>query len=514
MKNKNISLDNLKQLVHGAGIVFLFGIFGYLFSFLFKIIIARYFGPENFGIYTLTMTLLGMGVLFAGLGISVGIPRYIPLYKHSKEKKLLSGYINFIFKTLIFSSVFFSFFIFIFAENITNFFNFPIEFSLFLKIIAWVIPVKIIKKTIRSIFVAEKKIMYPQFTNNIVEKFLLVLGAIIIWHLNFGIIHLIILMALTTLLTLFFDIYFYKTKINLDISKKGTYRIKEWIYFSIPLLFTSIFAYLISWTDNLVIGKFLEPTDLGIYSIAYSLAIALVFFQDIFGALFLPLISENYAKKKYSEITFLFKKSSAWVFGLTFPVFLIMAMYSKDILNIFYGASFELGYLPLMIIAFGLLIGISTGMSNQILILHKKTKLIFWVNIVIATFNLILNIVLIPLIGIIGAAITSAASFVLQKFILLIFASKYEKIRFDWFYNLKFIIAGIPSILFAALFFRIGLHILIAVIGSLIVYSWVYLLLLLLLRTFTKEDFQIVLAIEKKFGIDLKFLKQIVRGFY
>lgn len=514
MPNKADSLVHLKEMVGGAGITSIFAAVGSLLTFFFTIFAARYFGPEDYGVYTLVTTILALAVLIAGLGLLNGVPRFISLYKSGKTPYLLSGYIRFIFITLIISSAVVGSLIFFLSEKITIFFAFPSSLNTFLKIIAFLVPIKIIKATLRQIFLGYKKIIYQQFTYNVIEKLVLVLGTLYIIFMELDLYGFMIVFAASICIPFFVDVYLYKRKITMTGTDRLEYRSKEWFSFSLPLLFTGVFSFLISSTDNLFIGKMLEPSQLGIYSVAYSLASLLGFFQKSFASLFIPLITENYAKKDHGKISLLFRKATAWTFGLTFPVFLVFAAYSEQFITLVYGSSYGAGYLPLFIITIGFLINITTGPNFQILILHKRTKTIFLIESFTIAINIILNILLIPKIGIVGAALTTAISIALQNILFLGVARRLEKIRFEWKYILKFIVAGIPAVVLAAGLFRIGLPPYIATFLSLFLYVILYALFLLLLRTFTETDFQMMLAIEKKIGINLGFIKKLIKRFY
>ena len=420
-----INTSSLKQLVKAAGITAIYGAIGYILTFIFNVAVARYFGPEDYGVYSLGITILGLGVMIAGLGILVGIPRFIPLYIHEKKYNLLQGYVHFIFVTIFVSSITVGFVLWVSASYITSFFDFPESLTFFLKIIAVLVPIKMIKATMRQIFLAEKKIVYQQFTYNVIEKLVLVIGIIFILWKSSSLEMLMIVTGLSITIPFFIDTWLYKKKIHLPQSVEREYEIKNWFYFSLPLLLTGVFSFFISWTDNLAIGKFMSAADLGVYAIAYSFAISLDFFQKAFSAIFVPIITEKYAKKQHEEITFLFKKTAAWGFGLTFPVFLVMAVYGKQVLSLIYGNAYELGYLPLMIIASGSLINVITGLNYPILMLHKKTGFIFVVEAGIVILNIALNFLLIPIIGIVGAAIASGVSLALQNVIFLKIAMRY-----------------------------------------------------------------------------------------
>ena len=505
---------HMNKLVKGTGILVIFGIYSYIINFLFKLIVARHYGSSDFGLFILAQTIFCILVLLAGLGVKESIVRYIPYYVTKNKKSVLSGYLTFIFILPVIFSFILSFLLFIFAENVSVFFNFPAKFTLFLKLIAIVIPFSTFNGIIKKIFLAEHKPWHNAISYHFIENTVLLLGSCLIIYLNLPVVYLIIVLLISILMSAIYNVLIYKIKIHLPIIKTKTFLIKEWFNFSLPLFFTGVFAYIISWSDNLVIGKFLEPSQLGIYSICYSLAIFLVFFQTAFANLFVPLISSNYAKKKFENILFLFKHSAAWTFGLTFPFFLVILLFSKQILLVLYGSEFVSGYSVLIIISIGALINISTGLNKEILLLYKKTKFIFLVNVCIATSNIMMNILLIPVLGIIGAAITSAASISAQNLVFLIKAKQYQKLKFNFKYNLKFLIAGLPSIFIARMVFDLFANKTLEILFAGTVYLILYVSLLLLLRTPTKEDIRILLLVERKSGINLEFIKSVLRKIY
>ncbi len=503
----------LAQMARGAGIAFIYSIFGFGLLFLFRLFAARYFGPEDFGVFSLLETIFGVSLLISGLGLLRGIRRYVPYYSSRKEHSLLKGYLQFVTITSLTSSVLFSILIYVFSTEITAFFGFPVEFSRFLELLTFILPLKLLDQIFRQTLVGYKKIGFSKFSNEVLEKSILIIGIGIIWFLELEVIWLVIFYLIARTFPLVFDYLVFLRFNKIPKKVKPSYMQKEWLFFSLPLLLSGVFGFVIGWTDNILIARFLEPAMLGIYATVFSLAGLLKFFQRSFALIFLPLVSENLAKKD-NQITFLFKKASSWVFGFSFPIFLVFLFYSEEILTLLYGPSYSIGYGALMILSVGFLINVGSGLGTQVIMLHKKTNIIFYVNILVAILNIVLNLILIPIHGIMGAAVASAVSMAMQNLIFYYFASRMESLPFDFIYYLKFIVAGIPAVFLASLMFRLGINDLFAAIFAIGLYGGLYLLFLLILKTFTKEDFLILLMIEKKLGINLRVLKRIVMRFY
>lgn len=507
--------DQYRQLVDGALISFLFAFFAYGAMFIFKLLLARYFGASNLGMYTLAETILKIASLFAGLGLAAGIQRYLPMYKYSEQREALKGYLSFIFRATIISSIFISTLVFAFAENISTFFGYPETFKICLQIISFAIPLRVLGESFRHIFVANKQVFYNQVGQNLVEKIVLIVGIGLILLLKLSIIYMILLFVLSILASFLVELIMYLKKACLSLScVSAKYSYKEWITFSLPLLFTGIFMFVISWTDNIVIGKIMDPSALGIYSVAFGLGCFLSFFKSSIATLFTPLISENHSQDNHLDTELLFKKASAWIFGATLPLFLILVVYSKEILGLLYGKAFVSGSTSLIIVATGFLLCTTTGLTAPVLMMHKKTKKLFYINISVSIFNVILNLILIPKFGIVGAAISTSISLYLKNLITLYYAKKCAKLSFDYTYMVKFTIAGILSIVIAEILVSNNLNAYLGAAISCTIYGLLYVLLLLMFRTFDEDDLDIINNIEKKMNIKIPFVKKIISFFY
>jgi O-antigen/teichoic acid export membrane protein len=88
---------SLKELARGAGVSLIGGLAGYAFMFAFKVVAARHFGPEDFGMFTFADTLLGIFTTIALFGLNSGITRYIPFYEERGEASKLHGYLRFVY---------------------------------------------------------------------------------------------------------------------------------------------------------------------------------------------------------------------------------------------------------------------------------------------------------------------------------------------------------------------------------------------------------------------------------
>jgi O-antigen/teichoic acid export membrane protein len=200
-----------------------------------------------------------------------------------------------------------------------------------------------------------------------------------------------------------------------------TFRTREMVLFSAPLLMSTVFAILLTHVDTLLIGFFKSSFDVGLYSAVYPIATGLSVILASFGYLYLPLASRLDANGKIDEINNIYKITTKWIFILTFPVFLLFVLFPKDILEIFFGTEYQQASTALIILSIGFFSNAAYGRNRETLSALGLTKYIFVANMLAFCLNIFLNVILIPKYGINGAAAASAASYLAMNGIVYVF---------------------------------------------------------------------------------------------
>jgi O-antigen/teichoic acid export membrane protein len=475
--------------------------------FFFRLLFVRYFGAYNTGLYAFVETALGITTIVCALGISRGIPRDLTFLK-TKKPELFRGYIRFIFGAPLLMSILIGALVIIFAGQIAVYFNQPPIMVTFLRLLAIIVPLRQLNYTIRMIYISEHRVLNHQISDVLIEKSVLFVGLIVCILFDLSLAAQVAVLALSILLSALYDIVTYAKKIGYAASGRASYQLTKWLSFAMPLFLTGFFAYVINWSSNLIISKYFSPQDLGIYSVAFSLAFFLTYFAGSIATLFLPIISEDYAKNRGKKIGFLFRKSATAIFVTTFPAFLVFALYGRQILSLLYGTEFAAGYATLLIASTALLVSSSLGFSQQILILHGRTFSILLISAISAGFNIAANILLIPSMGITGVVVANGLSITIQALLLYALGRTHHPLQFEWHFSMQYMLAGIIPALVGMIPFRLGLAPIIALPLAGILYVTLYALILRALRIFTKEDRKIIESFEKRSGRRLGFFKQ------
>lgn len=194
---------------------------------------------------------------------------------------------------------------------------------------------------------------------------------------------------------------------------RGTYKFifkwskcRDMLSFSIPLVFSSISVFISLYIDRICLQHLMSLKDVGIYGIGYRFASIITLFLSGFQSALTPLIFNHYRDEKTPQ-------DIAKIFNiflvLIFSIILFLSLFSLDILYVFTTPAYYSAY-PIIPILSSAIILANMYIFSPGLGIAKKTRTIGLINLITAITNTILNVFLIPYIGIIGAAIATFIS--------------------------------------------------------------------------------------------------------
>ena len=289
---------------------------------------------------------------------------------------------------------------------------------------------------------------------------------------------------------------------------------KELVLFSLPLLGSTIFFMIVVWTDTLVLGIFRSSVDVGLYNAAYPLAQFISFPLFSVGYIFMPVLSELYARGRLDEIGRNFSILTKWISFTTFPLFLIFFLYADTVVTYLFGMEYLASANALRILSLGYMLYNLSGQTSSILIGIGENRFTLYTSIFVASLNITLNIILVPKFGIEGAAVASAIALFLTNLIRCL--KIYLKIGASPL-SRNLIIPSIISIGIILLLYLLLNNLLILnfwlVILILIFYYLVFALVVLFTRSLDKEDLDLLYSIEKKAGIRIRFIEKLLIKF-
>lgn len=174
--------------------------------------------------------------------------------------------------------------------------------------------------------------------------------------------------------------------------------------FTISLLNTAI----LTWSPLLLLGLWGTAAEVGIFGVATRLALLVSFLLVTLNNVIAPKFAELYATRNIHAMGHMARRSSALLTLLVSPVFLILFIYSSEVMRLF-GPEFVAGGPILAILLVGQLVNVVTGSVGYLLMMSGNENTVRNISIGSAIFLLILMLLLAPSLGGVGAAIASSA---------------------------------------------------------------------------------------------------------
>lgn len=184
---------------------------------------------------------------------------------------------------------------------------------------------------------------------------------------------------------------------------------RELIKQSLPMMITGSVFFILNWVDNLVIGIYRTETELGIYDTAFKISSASAAILMAVNAIQAPTFAEIHSQKDHQRLRKYVYNSTRLLFYATAPLTILLLIFPDWILSLF-GKDFTPGAYPLQILAIGNFINCITGSVGILLMMTGYQLQYNRIIITAAVIGIGLNFLLVPILGIEGAAYSSTIS--------------------------------------------------------------------------------------------------------
>lgn len=202
----------------------------------------------------------------------------------------------------------------------------------------------------------------------------------------------------------------------------------EWLKVSLPLLLISAFQFVLHQMDVVMLGYIRGASEVGGYVPASRIADLVGFGLVVVSSMAAPMISSLYSRGKKTELQSVVNLATQMASVFALFIFVIIVIFRLQLLEIF-GEGFSAGELPLIILAVGQLINVLIGPVGYLTTMTGHHVAAGRIVAVSALLNLILNIFLIPIWGVIGASIATASAMAFSHCLLGFYVWKKLKLN-------------------------------------------------------------------------------------
>ena len=370
-------------------------------------ILLTFLTIEEYGIFTLIFTVSQMLIPFITISGTAGILRE-GADNISKGIFLLQRFIFIVFLNLLILLIINYFFNYLFSSWVL--------YSIFLGTI----------NAIYELFFAFFRIVNNKklyFKTTLIKSFMTIIAILIAQHYTFNLIETFKILIFLQIFIIIYLLLVILKKYNI-IYNSLKMPIKNVLNYTIFIIPHGFAIWAMNNIDKFIIKEYLDDTQLGIYSIAYTIASLQMFLNSSISITLPQNIYKNYTYwlnflprikvlSLFSMATLLLSLSIILILKIDQHYFHFFE-YHQQILNIL------LYVTPALF-----LVGIYQFYSIYIFY-YKKTKNIVYIGIVGVIINISFNIYLIPIYGIIGAAITTLSTYVIYLSINIFYVLKIE----------------------------------------------------------------------------------------
>jgi O-antigen/teichoic acid export membrane protein len=404
-----------------------------LLAFVSNYVLLKLVGVSDYGEYVYVFNFIYLLVNFCLIGTDTLVIRNLPVYEISKDHKMQKGVVFFSIAAAFLGSIVMSFVSVIFVQFTPIAKNIGSIYWFLLVVIS--LPMLSVTVIIQSALQGERKIPLSQFAEKIIKPGIIIIAVLLLFffekEISFS--KLITINLLAIGVTLLITFIFYQQHVGARLKNvRPAFEIGNWKNSAAAFFLIGILYIINSRIDIVLLGAFKGNREVGVYNIVLKISEIIGFVLAVVNLIISPVIAKLYAAGDMLQLRQLMTRSAQIVLICGFPLFLLIVVFRKYILS-FFGVNFSGGDDAMIILASGQMINILCGSVGTLLIMTGYQKFSFFSLAVGMVFNIVLNILLTPRLGLVGTAMATASSLAIWNLLMLLFVRRKLKVFFHPF---------------------------------------------------------------------------------
>jgi O-antigen/teichoic acid export membrane protein len=414
--------DEVGILAKGAGITLFARLGARGMQLAVQILLARYLGPADFGLFTIGQIVFQMTTQFGSLGLPTGVIRFgVPAMQNGTQK--LARVLQHVFLIGFISGLAFGVGIFLIAPWLATSVFKRVELIGVLRGFAIASSIYIWLGVTSAATQISKRMQYSALSLDLAPFLVnLILVVILIHVLGLSVQTAILAVIAGDIAGWGLSIYFIEHLYQPN-SKIGLFSyslIGQLLSFSLPNMFAGIMNLWLQGITILLLGYYVSTEKVGIFQAAEQISMLSAIVLLAFGLVFSPMIADLHATGEIDKLNELFRVSTKWGLYISLPLLLVIVCVPTQIMTVAYGSEYAGGASILMLLALAQLINTATGAVAQLLSMTDNQNQLFLFTGIAFIVCIVFNLWLIPIWGPLGAALALAATIVLLNLGLLL----------------------------------------------------------------------------------------------
>lgn len=400
------------RLARGAGTAFAASAAGTLIVFANQALLARVLGADAYGRYIYAVTWVGLLVIFSNAGLGSAAVRFVSEYSAMNRFALLRGFLRrsaqVVLLLSLLSATILAVVVAVLRPRIGD------ELARAFWVGCLLVPIWSLLELRSASLRGFKRILAAQGPPQVLRPVLFAAGIIGLYFLRSEGVSAPMAVVANTVATV---VSLGLVELLLDRSLGQQRHVqtdvlpREWLAVSLPLLLMAGFGVILRSTDTLMLGFLKGTTDAGVYTVASRAAAFVPFMLTAVNTIAAPMIAEYYATGDRRRLQRTLKVGAWAVFVFATFVGVALTVAGGQLLGVF-GQEFTAGYKPMLVLMGGQILNCLAGSVGYLLTMtgHQNQATVILGGG--AGLNIILNALLIPAFGTLGAAMATATSMI------------------------------------------------------------------------------------------------------
>lgn len=335
-------------------------------GFLNNILVARFYGAELVGVLSIVHTLLSLLSLFSLSGFNQSVLAVIP------KQKIESEYLPFpfIIKVSIYvlaTSFMLSFFAYLGADIWRELLERKPQVRIAIQISSFFIAVYALRALYLSFFRAIGAVRVFSVLQIVtpVANLLLLIFIITYSYTGLWVVYARLISAVASVVAaVIIFIFFFRRVQPCTQPKYFPFNLRLLLKQSLPLCGVSLLVFATSKISILVYSFFASEQNVGYYSVAVNTAILINVATGCVNSMVAPKFAELHVRREHDSLFSVGTKTTRLICAATIPLAVVLVLFGKVLLEIIYGADFNVAYFPMIVLAVGILINAIAGPND------------------------------------------------------------------------------------------------------------------------------------------------------
>lgn len=409
-------------------------------GFLIKIFYTNTLTPSEVGfLYSVINTTIFLNI-FVNLGLSQSLVYHIPKFRVKNNLQAIRNLFHYTFSIQIFLAIILSSLVYLFSDFIAlNYFK-NLDFSIYIKVFVLYLFSEVLFQNVMSILNAYQLNVFSK-SIGIIQKVSILVFSILFFFLmeNDLALYFALSWGIATLLStvLYFIIFLKKFPYLLKFPTFDKQLLKQHFSYAYYTLFTGIGSIILNKIDIVMITYFLTTASVAFYDVSFSLVHFLSGSFAVFSLIFMPMFSELKEKKDFKTLNTILNTLYGIIFFLILPISLTFFLFPDEFLKTLFGEEYLAGASVLALFSLFSIFKIFSTYNMSFVSGLGRAKTLSKIILPVALLNVVLNLLLIQVLGIVGVAIATIVGWILLSILTYRIISKETYFRLKIFNLIK-----------------------------------------------------------------------------